>query len=97
MIWLMRAMIAVDMRSEQRSDEWEFNLMLVTVLGWTWLFTTDEERLEELAMGVITRVNWGYCLGGQPPYIQDERTKQHQTSRITCRSLCEPPSQKGRL
>ena len=54
------------------------------------------KRLEWLAMGGIARLNWGCNFGGQPPYMQDERTKQCQTSRITCRSLQEPPSQKGR-
>ena len=29
-------------------------------------------------MGEITRLNWCYCLGGQPPYIQDEKVKQCQ-------------------
>ena len=41
----MRAMVVVDMNSKQRSVVEEFNLMLATVLGWTWLFTTDERGL----------------------------------------------------
>ena len=36
-------------------------------------------------------MNWGYQLGGQPPHIQDERTRQCQASRITCWSPWEPP------
>ena len=70
--------------------------MLATVLDWTWLFTIDDEEKRGLAAGGVTRLNWGYRLGGQPPYIQDERTKQYQTTRITCRGPWEPPPIKGR-
>ena len=43
--------------------------------------------VESSAAGGMTRLNWGYHLGGQPPYIQYGNAKQCQTVGIPWNAL----------